>query len=61
MSILTADFIETPAGDRLLNNGYPARPNRVLEYLTGHCDGSEVTVGSGTYTFPEWWHCSVCN
>ena len=50
---VTADFVENNAGDRLLTNGYPAQPNRILEYLASPCDGSSVTVGSGTYTFPS--------
>jgi hypothetical protein len=50
---ITADFIENTAGDRLLTNGYPAQPNRILEYLASPCDGSSVTVSSGTYTFPN--------
>jgi hypothetical protein len=53
MSSLTADIIENSSGQRTLVNGYPARPNRVLEYLAGTCDGSKVTVASGTYTLPN--------
>lgn len=49
---ITVDLIENRNGDRLLTNGYPARPNRILEHLSGPCDGSEVTVASGTYILP---------
>lgn len=51
--IISVDFIENGAGEPLLNNGYPQQPNRILEYLAGPCDGSDATVGSGTYTFPN--------
>jgi hypothetical protein len=50
MSGLTADVIENSSGQRLLVDGYPAQPNRILEYLAGTCDGSTTTVRSGTYT-----------
>jgi hypothetical protein len=53
MSNLTADIIENSNGQPALVNGYPARPNRILEYLASPCDGSAVTVASGTYTFPN--------
>jgi len=53
MSNLTADFIENSNGQSTLINGYPAQPNRILEYLAGPCDGSSVTVASGTYTMPN--------
>lgn len=53
MSTLTADIIENSSGQRVLVNGYPAQPNRVLEYLAGPCDGSTVTVASGRYTLPN--------
>ena len=52
MSSVTADIVENSAGQRTLVDGYPARPNRILEYLAGPCDGSSVTVASGTYTMP---------
>lgn len=53
MSFTTADIIQNSSGQTLLTNGYPAQPNRILEYLAGPCDGSDVTVASGTYTFPN--------
>ena len=53
MGTVTADIIENSSGQPTLVNGYPARPNRILEYLASPCDGSSVTVASGTYTFPE--------
>lgn len=53
MSRIIVDTIESQDGTTLFNNGYPAMPNRILEYLASPCDGSSVTVGSGTYTFPN--------
>lgn len=53
MSAVTADIVENSTGQSLLINGYPARPNRILEYLAGPCDGSIVTTASGQYTFPN--------
>jgi hypothetical protein len=53
MSTLTVDTIETGTGQPALINGYPTMPNRILEYLAGPCNGSSVTVASGTYQFPN--------
>jgi len=53
MSSATADIIQNSAGQTIMIDGYPARPNRMLEYLASPCDGSAVTVASGTYTFPN--------
>jgi hypothetical protein len=52
-SILKVDDIKNNANQDLLVNGYPRRPGQVIEYLSSPCDGSSVTVGSGTYTFPN--------
>ena len=45
-----ADTIQNLNGDTALVNGYPRRPGQLIEYLAGHCDGTSVTVASGTYT-----------
>lgn len=50
MSNTSADFINSTAGTSLYVDGYPRQPGRVIEYLSNPCDGSSVTVGSGTYT-----------
>ena len=52
-STLRVDDIKNNANQDLLINGYPRRPGQVIEYLSSPCDGSSVTVGSGTYTFPN--------
>lgn len=45
------DTIKNASGQDLLVNGYPRQPGRIIEYLSGVCDGSSVTVGSGKYNF----------
>lgn len=50
-SILKVDELRNSAGTPLLVNGYPRQPGQILEVLTSPCDGSSVTVGSGSYTF----------
>jgi hypothetical protein len=52
-STLKVDNLQNSAGANLLVNGYPRQPGQIIEYLTGVCDGTNVTVGSGTYTFPN--------
>jgi hypothetical protein len=52
-STLKVDNLQNSAGTNLLVNGYPRQPGQIIEYLTSVCDGSAVTVGSGTYTFPN--------
>ncbi len=52
-STLKVDNLQNSAGSDLLVNGYPRQPGQIIEYLSGMCDGSSVTVGSGTYTFPN--------
>jgi hypothetical protein len=52
-STLKVDNIQNTAGTTLSVNGYPRQPGQIIEYLTGVCDGTNVTVGSGTYTFPN--------
>lgn len=51
MSTLRVNNIDNTAGVDLLVNGYPRQPGQIIEYLSSPCDGSSVTVGSGTYTF----------
>lgn len=53
MSVAKIDVINDTTGQPLLTNGYPGRPGRIIEYLTGLCDGSDVIGASGTYTFPS--------
>jgi hypothetical protein len=50
-SSLRVDDIKNSAGTAVLVNGYPRQPGQIIEYLSSPCDGSSVTVGSGTYTF----------
>lgn len=52
-STIKVDNIQNSAGTNLLVNGYPRQPGQIIEYLSSVCDGSAVTVGSGTYTFPN--------
>lgn len=49
-SNLRVDNILNSSGTNLLINGYPRQPGQIIEYLSSPCDGSSVTVGSGTYT-----------
>ena len=49
-SIIRLDQLQSLNGNVQLNNGYPRRPGRIIEYLTSHCDGSTMTGESGTYT-----------
>jgi len=53
MSTLTADIVQNSSGQQTLVDGYPAQPNRILEYLASPCDGSTVTVASGVYRMPN--------
>ena len=39
------------SGTNYIVNGYSRMPGQVIEYLSSPCDGSTVTVGSGSYTF----------
>jgi hypothetical protein len=43
--------IRSTAGAAHFVNGYPRQPGQIIEYLSSPCDGSIVTVGSGTYQF----------
>ena len=52
-SVLKVDTLKNNLNEDLLVNGYPRKPGQVIEYLSSPCDGSSVTVGSGTYTFPN--------
>lgn len=49
-SNLKVDVIQSSSGQDLFVNGYPRRPGQIIELLSSPCDGSQVTVGSGTYT-----------
>lgn len=49
-STLKVDNLQNTAGTTLSVNGYPRQPGQVVEILSSPCDGSTVTVGSGTYT-----------
>lgn len=51
MSTIRVNNIQNTGGTNLEINGYPRQPGQIIEYLTSPCDGSSVTVGSGTYTF----------
>jgi hypothetical protein len=50
VSKLKVDELQNSAGTPLLVNGYPRQPGQIIEVLASPCDGSPVTVGSGTYT-----------
>ena len=50
-SVLRVDDIKNTAGNVVIANGYPRQPGQIIEYLSSPCDGSNVTVGSATYTF----------
>jgi hypothetical protein len=50
-STIKVDNIQNSEGQDLLVNGYPRQPGQIIEYLSSPCDGSSVTVASGTYTF----------
>lgn len=47
------DIVQNTSGQELLVDGYPRQPGRIIEYLTGMCDGSTVRVASGTYRFQQ--------
>ena len=54
MSILKVDEVQNTAGTVILSSdGYTYQPGQIIEVLTGVCDGSSVTVKSGTYTLPN--------
>lgn len=55
MSILQTTTIVNSAGKTLLNNGYPAQPGQVIEYLSSTCNGDAMNsyygyVGTETVT-----------
>lgn len=47
------DIVKNSSGQDLLVDGYPRQPGRIIEYLSGMCDGSTVRVASGTYQFQQ--------
>jgi hypothetical protein len=51
LSEVRTNTIRSTTGTTHFENGYPRQPGQIIEYLTSPCDGSSVTVGSGTYTF----------
>lgn len=50
VSKLKVDELQNSSGQTLSVNGYPRQPGQIIEVLASPCDGSSVTVGSGTYT-----------
>lgn len=50
-STIKVDNIQNAAGQDLFVNGYSRQPGSIIEVLSNPCDGSTVTVGSGSYTF----------
>ena len=50
-NIVKSNTIQGSDGTNYIVNGYPRMPGQVIEYLSSPCDGSTVTVGSGSYTF----------
>lgn len=54
MSTLKVDEIQNTSGTVILpSDGYTYQPGQIIEVLTGVCDGSNVTVKSGTYALPS--------
>jgi hypothetical protein len=50
---LRTNTIRSTTGVTHFVNGYPRQPGQIIERLTGVCNGSQVIVGSGTYTMPN--------
>ena len=50
-NIVKSNTIQGFDGTNYIVNGYPRMPGQIIEYLSSPCDGSTVTVGSGSYTF----------
>lgn len=50
-STIRVDNIQGTNGANYMVSGYNVRPGSIIETLTSSCDGSTVTVGSGSYTF----------
>lgn len=48
---IKVDTIQTTTGSTYMSNGLQTKSGQILEYLASPCDGSSVTVSSGTYTF----------
>jgi hypothetical protein len=51
VNTLQVTNIQNSSGQNVIVNGYPRQPGQIIEVLSSVCDGSSVTVGSGTYTF----------
>lgn len=52
MSVLKVGEVQNQTGTTIVSSdGYTRLPGQIIEVLTGVCDGSTATVGSGTYTF----------
>lgn len=50
-STLKVDNLQNSSGTNTLVNGYPTQPGQIIEIVSSPCDGSTVTVGSGSYAF----------
>jgi hypothetical protein len=51
-STLKVDELQNLSGQVLLRNGYPLMPGRVIEHLSGLCDGSVINGVERSYTWP---------
>lgn len=50
MSTLRVNNIANSSGVLTEVNGYPRQPGQIIEQFSSPCDGSAITVGSGSYT-----------
>lgn len=51
-STLKTDELQNLSGQVLLRNGYPLRSGRIIEHLSGVCDGSMIDGVERSYTWP---------
>jgi hypothetical protein len=51
-STLKADEIQNLSNQTLFINGQPSRPGRIIEHLSGICDGSIIEGVERSYTWP---------
>ena len=52
-SRILVDQIDPKTSGGVITSGAMASPGGIIECLTGVCDGTSVTVASGTYTMPN--------
>ena len=49
-NVVSTDNIANSTGSYVFVNGYPRQPGQIIETLSSVCDGTTITVGSGTYS-----------